>query len=290
MTPNSGSNGAQGQQGVRSRPMAEGPPDIVTDAYLRHNDDVAWDEFDPQKYWQHNYSSLREDDLAIILAVGEYFSGYFNRHPEALGGLGLDVGSGSNLYPALGMLPWTRNITLTDHSGANAAWLRRQLREGGEPLPADASWSWDPFWRAYAKFDGYEQAGDPRQLLADRVSVEQISVFELPEDGRFDIGTMFFVAESMTSYETEFEDATARFLAALRPGAPFAAAFMDKSLGYVVGDKSFPAVREVDQPTVASTLKTLGATAVAQKIPIPGNDPLRDGYDGMIIAVGTAGS
>jgi TIR domain/NNMT/PNMT/TEMT family len=271
---------------VRRPPMNEGRVYVADHPYRRHNLEVDWDDFAPDAYWRHNYSSLREDDRAIILAVGEYFSGHFEDHPEARGGAGLDVGSGSNLYPALGMLPWARTITLTDHSAANVDWLRSHLHRAASSYERD-TWEWQAFWETFSRFDGYDAGADARALLSERCQVQQVSLFDI-EAGQYDIGTMFFVAESMTSYEAEFEDATKHFLDALRPGAPFAAAFMDKSHGYVVWEKSFPAVPEVDSPLVASTLKSLNAVAQVEKIPIPGNDPLRDGYDGMIIAVGTA--
>jgi hypothetical protein len=254
----------------------------------RHNRDVRWDEFEPRAYWHHNYRHLREDDRAIILTVAEYFSGFFDDHPEVLGGKGLDVGSGANLYPALAMLPFTESITLTDHSAANVEWLRQELADTDE----DEIWPWQDFWEAYVKSEGFKAYGavaDPQRALARQCEVSQLNVFDLP-DQHFDIGTMFFVAESMTSYEREFEDASEHFLKALRPGAPFAAAFMDKSIGYQVGDKMFPAVREVDRSLVASTFTSLGASVTAEKVPIPANDRLRHGYDGMIIATGvTAG-
>jgi hypothetical protein len=266
--------------------MADGHGDAATDVWLRHNGEVAWDEFSPEAYWQHNYSALREDDLAIILAVGEHFSGHFQDHPNARWGAALDVGSGPNFYPALGMLPWVQTVTLTDHSAANVDWLAKRLAAATNH--GDDVWEWRPFWEAFTRFEGYDAAVDARALLTARCHAEQVSIFDIPR-GQYDIGTMFFVAESITSYENEFEDATMHFLEALRPGAPFAAAFVDKSHGYLVGEKSFPAVREVDAPLVASTLKSFGAIASVEKIPIPGNDPLREGYDGMIIAVGTTG-
>lgn len=276
---------AEAQHGLRYGLMADVQSDTATERWLKHNEEVAWDDFAPEAYWRHNYSSLRADDRAIILAVGEYFSGHFQDHPNDRGGAGLDVGSGANFYPALSLLPWASTVTLTDHSAANVDWLRDRLIAMKGDHDGD-SWPWQKFWETFTRFEGYDPDCDARALLAERCHVQQASVFDI-EPGRYDIGTMFFVAESMTSYETEFEDATKHFLDALRPNSPFAAAFMDKSQGYLVGEKHFPAVREVDSALVASTLKTFGAIASVTKIPIPGNDPLRDGYDGMIIAVGT---
>ena len=51
---------------------------------------------------------------------------------------------------------------------------------------------------------------------------------------------MFFVAESITEDPAEFHAALARFVGALKPGAPFAAAFMAGSDGYPVAGTRFP--------------------------------------------------
>jgi hypothetical protein len=111
-------------------------------------------------------------------------------------------------------------------------------------------------------------------------------VFDL-EPAAWDIGTMFFVAESMTADPAEFERATAAFLATLRPAAPFAAAFMAGSLGYRVAGVPFPAVREVDAVRVGAVLNRCGAAASVTTVAVPHGARLRDGYEGMIVAVGT---
>lgn len=249
----------------------------------RHNKDVEWAEFAPEAYWNHNYRYLRADDTEIIHAVGAFFARHFQAHPAPMS-RGIDVGSGSNLYPALSMLPWCEKIHLTDHSPSNVAWLREHA--GIQP----ESWDWQPFWDEFRdNFKGYSEITDPRVALdlATRGNIQERSVFALPER-RFDIGTMFFVAESMTSFENEFDVATEKFLRCLRPGSPFAAAFMDSSVGYVVADKSFPAVPEVTEDVVKDVLiRQLGADAHVTKVQVPASDPLRDGYKGMIIAVGT---
>jgi NNMT/PNMT/TEMT family protein len=250
----------------------------------RHNDDVEWRDFVPEAYWLHNYRYLREDDCKIIHAVGAFFSKHFAAHKWPVA-RGIDVGSGANLYPALSMLPWCNAIDLTDHSPSNVAWLTKHAADA--VADGEADWGWQPFWDEFTVHEGYSTITGPRAALAAKTAgnIHRQNVFALPE-ARYDLGTMFFVAESMTSFENEFDRATARFLNCLRPGSPFAAAFMDSSVGYVVADKSFPAVEEVGEDVVRKALQRLGATADVSKIFVPAKDPLRDGYDGMIIAVG----
>jgi hypothetical protein len=266
-------------------------PEQIASVPLRHNGDVEWDDFAPEAYWSHNYRQLRaEDDGLIIDAVAAFFSERLGPPQESCPLRGIDVGAGSNLYPALGMLPWCQSITLVDPSRSNVEWLERQ-RAQGLVTPSGDSWTWLPFWQRYVDADPrgvYKEFGrthDPRQALAAVQRTRQGSVFDL--NGQWGVGTMFFVAESMTNFEGEFELATGSFLNVLAPGAPFAAAFMDKSVGYLVGDKSFPAVREVDVPRIRAVLERHRATAEVVKVDVPASDPLRDGYEGMIIALGT---
>jgi hypothetical protein len=249
---------------------------------LRHNQDVAWDGFNTNVYWHHNYKRLRDDDRFILRKVGQFFAAHFTSLPQCKVESGIDVGTGGNLYPALAMLPWCERIILTDHSQANLEWIERQC-QNIEP-------SWEEFWSELARIDGYPSAEEfsPFAELArpERVSVEWMNVFHLPVSS-YDVGTMFFVAESMTNFQDEFKRATASFLRCLRPGAPFAAAFMDSSQGYEVGAECYPAVRAVTVGEVRATLVELGASIDVEKVPIPAEDPLREGYEGMIIAVGT---
>jgi hypothetical protein len=254
----------------------------------RHNHDVDWKTFESEAYWDHNYRHLRKDDQKIINTVAAHFSDHFAARRRDVGAMrGVDVGSGANLYPALSMLPWCSKITLTDLAITNCTWLEAaihsvHLKDGRD------EWTWQPFWDEFRDYPGYELVTDPQAALADRARLEvlQASVMDLPERN-WDIGTMFFVADSMTSYPNEFEDATACFMRSLLPGSPFAAAFMDSSLGYVVADQTFPAVREVNSARVKKVLAHFSGDAQVNKIGVPPMDALREGYDGMIVAVGT---
>jgi len=248
----------------------------------RHNSDVEWGDFDSCSYWRKNYSSLREDDREIIRIVGSFFRGC-SPGPGDRRRSGVDVGAGTNMYPTLAMLPWTERVHLFDQSTGNVKWLRSEISDLGS--------SWRPFWSEFCA-TGYEpdDFGRVRAEVACRADVERRSVFDLPE-GAFDIGTMFFVAESMTDDEEEFEAATEKFVRSLRPRSPFAAAFMDSSNGYFVGNAFFPAVHEVTRDKVQEVLTRLVARdgVRVHDIGIPSDAPLREGYEGMIVAVGRIG-
>jgi NNMT/PNMT/TEMT family len=237
----------------------------------RFNSHLPWDNFDPSWYLSHNYNALRDDDRQIIEIVRDFFATLdlsTKRH-------GIDVGTGPNLYPALTMLPLCETITLNDYAAPNVSWLRREVMS--------YSPSWDPFWSSLIKEPLYKSVNHPRKSLAAAARVAQASIFELPKS-RWDIGTMFFVAESISSEPSEFQAAVHGFVGSLRCGAPFAAAFMENSLGYDVGAHRFPAVaitaHDVENCLVADT-ENLGIYRIGKT-----SMPLRMGYDGMILVIG----
>jgi hypothetical protein len=239
------------------------------------NSEFPWDDFDSYFYYDHNYRKLRQDDRKIVESVRDFLS---NLHREGELGdqlKGLDVGSGANLYPTLTMLPLCQSITMWEHAASNVEWLKEQIPHYGK--------SWDTFWSLLAGDPLYGALEDPRRALADSASVTHDSIFNLPPES-WDLGTMFFVAESLTSQAGEFQKATRTFLQALRPGAPFAAAFMEHSTGYVVGEHHFPAVA-VSPADVSDCLEGHCLAYSVTRIELD-DKPLRDGYSGMILAMG----
>lgn len=233
------------------------------------NSDYSWDAFDPDAYVSHNYLTLRDDDAEILAAVGDFFAS-----AGVSDARGVDVGSGANLYPALAMLPFCKEITQWEFSKGNLRWLQDQ-RASYEP-------NWDVFWELLvSRAKEYEAIARPRVLFSERVNPVEGSVFDLPTQ-EWGLGTMFFVAESLTGEMDEFDRATRCFVGALSVGAPFAIAFMEHSKGYPVGDREFPAV-DIGVPEVRSVLEDCSTELEIQRFDSRG---LRDGYGGMILATG----
>lgn len=235
------------------------------------NSDVDWDTFDSREYREHNYRTLRDDDQQIIRIVRDFFAG-----SKISRAVGIDAGTGSNLYPALAMLPFCERIDLCELAASNVDWLRR------ETLGYDAAW--DPFWAEYAANRNYARVTNPRTRLAATARVQQVSVFDLPAR-TWDIGTMFFVACSISTDIEEFNLAVATFVGSLKPGAPFAAAFMVESQGYDVGGTWFPAV-SVDRSTIMMSFTGIARGASIHRIET--GQPLREGYGGMCLVTGWA--
>lgn len=261
--PHEGARGAAAADPWVDRPA--GPP-------VLRNADVPWDGFDSEAYLRHNYGSLHDLDRAIIDRMAGFFGALM---PVARRWHGIDVGTGSNLYPALAMLPLVETITLWERSRANVRWLEHSLRTFRP--------GWEPFWDALtAASPVYRQLSQPQALLPTRTKVERGSVFDLPEAG-WDVGTMFFVAESITGDRAEFELAMDRFMGSLKPGAPFVAAFVRNSQGYPVGERRFPAVA-ITEDDVARLLRRTAADVEISRI--GSAERFREGYDGMVLVTG----
>lgn len=268
-------------------PLAE--PDVQASP---GNDDFEWDHFDSGYYFEHNYARPGPDDKTILRKVGTFFAACLPEYGPRRhrGGTdtgseprrGIDVGAGANLYPALAMLPYCDEITLLERARPNRDWLAHQLTDGNmHPC-------WSEFWATLRPVDRrYAGFRDFRQVLQDRARVCPGNVFTLrQESARYDVGTMFFVAESITERHDEFIRAVRNFIQVLKPGAPFAAAFMRKSEGYPVAGYRFPAVSIVEQD-VRKCLRSVDPEA---SIDIINDEPVRAGYEGMILATGRAGA
>ncbi len=235
------------------------------------NKDFAWDAFDSDEYFQRNYENLRKDDAQIINIVADFFH---TAGPEQWRERALDVGSGANLYPALTMLPFASKVTLCERSHRNREWLEQEL--------AGPHVSWKDYWQEMgAHRPRYQRIAQPFDLLKRNAEVRKGNIFTLTPN-QFDIGTMFFVAESITTRKDEFERATRAFVRSLVLKAPFAAAFMRGSTGYSVGTDRFGAYAVTEEDVE----RCLATEALIKDIQVVESHDLRDGYTGMIVVTG----
>jgi hypothetical protein len=245
---------------------------------IAKNSRFNWDRFNSQMYLKHNYLTLRGDDHFFIEEVRDFFSQF----DLPAGATGVDIGAGANLYPAFAMLPFVRRLTLLDYSSDNIRWLvqQTQSKRGFDE-------TWEPFWEVFREQEAYKAIDDPRVALRQRAEPRYGDLFKYSPRERHDIGTMFFVAESITSSRPEFKKALECFMAALKPGAPFAAAFMENSAGYSVGEPFFPAVR-VSRHYIQRRLALLADGLQVYQVSANKYGALRAGYEGMVLAVGRA--
>jgi NNMT/PNMT/TEMT family len=240
------------------------------------NGAVRWSDFDAREYYKINYLSVLPEDAEIIQCAGKFLI-------EACGESSalrraVDVGAGANLYPSLLMIPWAERIVLTEYAPDNIDWLRKNLADG----PDD--WPWQPFWDLVADQPCYRAVDNPRRGLAVVHEIRTLSMFDLPRR-TWDLGSMFFVADGMTTDKAEFESAVRAFLYALLPGSPFLMAFMEGSGGYDVHGIQFPSVR-VTERSLDSLLASLPITGTSVLRTDNSVRRLRAGYDAMLLVTG----
>jgi hypothetical protein len=253
------------------RTAAQGTLDLP----VHLNEDYDWDTFDPQDYFLHNYESMRGDDATMLGLVRDWFAQAVP--PGAPPLAGIDVGSGANLYPMLALLPYCREVTLYEYSRENVEWLESAIRKIPE--------SWQSFWQLLRPSGSAEDFEQVRAEVQDACRVECGSIFDLPRR-RWELGTMFFVAESLTEDLDQFDLAIDRFIGSLKPGAPFAAAFMECSEGYDVGEVHFPAV-SIDEARLRKSIDSLGVVGELEVHHVEIEPaPLRPGYTGYLVAIG----
>lgn len=263
------------------------------EANVLRNSDAPWNTFSSDDYWSQNYSKLQVEDREIIRHVSDFFVSALADRPPAQ--RAIDVGAGTNLYPALLMLPWTERILLADFSKSNVGWLQDQLADDISPRARRRSpWPWLRFWQEMRHAKGYSDITLPLERLREACAsepgysgIEQLSVFDLPK-ARWHLGTMFFVAESITEDPVEFRAAVAAFIGALTPGAPFAAAFMAGSDGYPVDGTHFPAL-PIKPDDVRRLLTELGVREPRVNL-LSTRCRVGDGYAGMLVATGFTGN
>jgi len=244
-----------------------------------HNVDIAWDAFNPYDYYRRNYGILLPEDRQIMSVAGNFLAEHFR--DSHLARRAIDVGSGANLYPALLMLPWAEEITLADLAQSNVGWLSANVYE--PPVP----WPWQKFWDEISGLPGYRDLVEPERILASRSVVEQCSIFDL-QRATWDLGSMFFVADGMTEDADEFDAGVESFVRALRPGAPFVAAFMKNSQGYTVDGREYPAV-SVDGDSLEELFEALHAKRFDIRATDRTAEVVRPGYEGMLVVTGLAG-
>ncbi|MFG3099261.1 SCO2525 family SAM-dependent methyltransferase [Streptomyces sp. NPDC048182] len=246
---------------------------------MDRNADAPWSKFDPEAYVDDNYRTPLDVDLLIVRHMRDYFSRcYAAGVPDAV--RGVDVGAGANLYPGLSMLPWCEKVLLLEYAPPNVAYLERQKSGTGYDT------AWDAFWDVLREAPAYAGIDDPRATFGDIVRVERGNLFDL-EDGhrRWDIGTMFFVADSMSECSEEFDRGVRCFMNALNEGAPFAAAFMKESVGYRVGEHRYPAYR-VNEDRVRESLEPFTGELEIHDL----HHMVRPGHEGMLLALGRRNS
>ena len=242
------------------------------------NADYCWAEFDAEAYFQHYYSdSHPDDDQVVRCAVGA-----LKRALPAGNELDIvDVGTGPNLIPLFCALPRAARLTAWEYAPSNVAWLEAELAR------SDMRPQWHHSWSVAreAYLPEFVSPENPLPTLRSKTTVRQGSIFDLPER-RWDAGTMFFCAESITSRQEEFEAACAAYARSIRAGGTLAAAFLVGSSRYVIARSQFP-ILCLSAEAIEDTFARHATEVTAEKIGMVDQE-IRSGYSGFVFLTGIA--
>jgi hypothetical protein len=251
------------------RPLAARPPPraAVPAAPVR-NADVDWDRWPVEDYLAENYRVLHPCDAAVIAHHAAF---YRTLRPGSVAGA-VEFGAGPNLYPLMLAAAVSRRVDAVEAGAANVAYLRRQLRRG-----PDAAWG--PFHALCRRLLPAVPATPAGALAAVRVVHGDVRAVP---GGSYGLGSMHFVAESVTEDRAEFEALCRVFAACVVPGGPLVAAFMENMPTYRIGRASRWPGCPVDADTVRAVFAPLTEELAVTRIDA---DPTLPDYgdSGMVL-------
>jgi hypothetical protein len=242
------------------------------------NADYRWAEFDAEAYFQHYYGESHPDDDAVVrCAVAA-----LKRALPAGNALDVvDVGTGPNLIPLFCALPRAARLTAWEYAPSNIAWLESELaRDDMRP-------QWQHSWAVTreAHLPDFVLPENPLPILRAKTALHRGSIFELPER-RWDAGTMFFCAESITGRQDEFDTACAAYARCVKPGGTLAAAFLVGTSRYVISGRQFP-ILCLTAEAIESTFARHATDIQAERIGLVDRE-IRSGYSGFVFLTGIA--
>ncbi|GAA3512110.1 hypothetical protein [Actinocatenispora rupis] len=237
---------------------------------MTRNADADWDRWPVTTYLAENYRVVHPSDAAVIAA----HSAYYRRIPAGSLDRTVELGAGPNLYPLMLASAASRHIDAVETSAANVAYLRAQVTGGA-----------DPSWAAFHDECRRHNPDLPDLPTAlSRVRVRHADLTSAVGAG-YDLASMHFVAESVTTDPAEFRALCGAFAAAVRPGGHLVAAFMNGMPTYSLGDGSTWPGLPVDADTVAEVFAPLTRECVVTVVPRDETLPAY-GDDGMIVLHG----
>ncbi|MFI8106680.1 class I SAM-dependent methyltransferase [Streptomyces sp. NPDC086023] len=239
---------------------------------VRRNAHADWDRWPVEDYLEENYRRLYACDAAVI----RHHSAYCRPLPAGSVAEALELGCGPNLYPLMILAAASGRIDAVEPGAAGYAYLRRQLHHGPEA-------SWQPFYDLCRRLNPALPASLSTAL--ERVRPLHGDVSQVRQY-RYGLGSMTFVAESVTEDGAEFAALCRAFLGCIRPGGGVLAAFMENMPSYRIGEGPLWPAFPVDAPAVREVFAPHTDRLVVRRVP---KDPaLPDyGHTGMLLLSGT---
>ncbi|GHO60928.1 hypothetical protein [Ktedonobacter robiniae] len=257
----------------------------------------TWDAFDSIEYVERNYGGMilpEDEEIIRTVITGLELLGVSPTSLERVA----DIGSGPNFYPAMllaSLLKPDNKMDLIEYAQPNIDFMRVLLSEGdhiykninkvGIEQSIDTHYPWGKFDALIADIGGKNfQDTFNRARIASR-SIKG-NIHELPKFW-YDLVSSYFVAESITTDETECVQAISSVVQAVRPGGWFIFAVMVGSKGYPAGENThFPAANlsVEDFRRIFTSISGIEYELIPTSV---SNEKLREGYHGMAVILGT---
>jgi hypothetical protein len=242
------------------------------------NADFRWSEFDSEAYFQHYYGESHPDDDQVVRCAVAAMKAAL---PPGNGLDVVDVGTGPNLIPLVCALPRAASLTAWEYAPTNIAWLEAELAR--DEMRPQWQHSWQVTREAY--LPDYVLPENPLPHLRAKTAIHQGSIFDLPER-RWDAGTMFFCAESITGQQDEFEAACAAYARCVRRGGTLAAAFLVGTSRYEISGRQFP-ILCLSVEAIEETFARHATGVEVTRIGLVDRE-IRSGYSGFVFLTGVA--
>ena len=214
-------------------------------------EEVNWDQFEPDKYIGHNYEqSILEEDIGVLTRLHERTAELTIR--RSLGHVA-NIGHGGAFYAdaiVQDLLADDGQYSLIERARPNLAVMERTISQGLQ----------NNDFGVWGKYEDFSVGLSPRYRgglrRAFRLSkVVSGSIYELEPD-QYDAGFSFHCAESITNKQSQYEQAVETYVRSVKRGRLVVMGFMRGSEGYDTPGHFFPAY-SVECDDVTSLLEPM---------------------------------
>jgi SAM-dependent methyltransferase len=250
-------------------------------------DDLYRDGFEPAQYLRTYYAAtVTDDERQVLNALCESFKG---------GGLMFDrcleVGCGPTVHHAIPLVPYVREVHMSDYLPENLAEVRRWL--DADPQAHD----WTAHIRAVLAAEGSK--GDPEAVARRAADLRRVvsalrvcdlrDVEPLGVDDRYDLVVSFYTAECVAGTRDEWRLVMRNLLGLVRPGGRVVLASVLDCERYDVAGRWFPTV-PVSTDDVPAVLADNGFRQDRIEVRVlPTRDMAAHGFSGTYFATATRG-
>ncbi|MEV6280173.1 hypothetical protein [Nocardia sp. NPDC051832] len=257
--------------------------DRIEHVYFQHRPEIFndWDDFDAEEYVERNYGRgvLSEDRQIIEFVTSALREMEIDIDSQCTVA---DIGSGPNLYPSLLISPYISedgSLELVDIAAQNLDHLQCVL-DGIDDHRLSK-------WKRFEKY--IHSLGVPADLQKVRrlSTIKKGSIYEL-EPTRYDAVLSFFVGDSITDKETQFDFATTSLMNSLKPSGLFIVAHMIGSTGYFAGEQTFFPAVSLTMEQIQRKYNQYGSCTY-RAVVRGDHEQARSGYKGMAVVVGRKG-